>query len=411
MAGVVGADGVHQQALRAGRTRPHAIATSSQTESRSSNAEARLPRLSRHHAGRSARPRGDAAVLHRGLRQSREPPARVSAGTPTRRSTAPAGEVASLIGATAGEIVFTSGATESNNLAIKGAAHACRERGNHIVTVATEHKSVLDSFKRLEREGWRVTRLGVDARRLHPARRAARGDDRPDRARVGDGRQQRDWRRCSRSPRSAPSPAPRARCSTPTPRRRRARCRSTSTRWASTCCRSPGTSTTARKAPARSTSGARSRGSSSRARSTAAGTSTGCVRARSTCRASSGSAAPRRSAGPRWPRSRRGSAALRDRLLDGLRARARRRSRQRLARAPPAAQPARQLRQGRRRVAADGARRPRGVDRIRVQFRQPGAVARARRPSAPSATAPARRSGSASAARRPTPTSTSRSSA
>jgi cysteine desulfurase len=73
------------------------------------------------------------------------------------------GEVASLIGATAGEIVFTSGATESNNLAVKGAAHACRGRGDHVVTVKTEHKSVLDSFKRLEREGWRVTWLGVDA--------------------------------------------------------------------------------------------------------------------------------------------------------------------------------------------------------------------------------------------------------
>ena len=72
------------------------------------------------------------------------------------------GEVASLIGATSGEIVFTSGATESNNLAIKGAAYAGRERGNHVITVATEHKSVLDSFKRLEREGWRVTFLGVD---------------------------------------------------------------------------------------------------------------------------------------------------------------------------------------------------------------------------------------------------------
>ncbi len=85
-----------------------------------------------------------------------------SGGTPTRRSSRARGEVASLIGATAGEIVFTSGATESNNLAIKGAAYACRERGNHVITVATEHKSVLDSFKRLEREGWRVTWLGVD---------------------------------------------------------------------------------------------------------------------------------------------------------------------------------------------------------------------------------------------------------
>jgi cysteine desulfurase len=72
------------------------------------------------------------------------------------------GEVASLVGATAGEVVFTSGATESNNLAIKGAAYACRDRGDHVITVATEHKSVLDSFKTLEKEGWRVTRLGVD---------------------------------------------------------------------------------------------------------------------------------------------------------------------------------------------------------------------------------------------------------
>ena len=72
-------------------------------------------------------------------------------------------QVAALVGADPREIIWTSGATESNNLAIKGAAHACRERGNHIVTVGTEHKSVLDSFKTLEREGWQVTRLGVDA--------------------------------------------------------------------------------------------------------------------------------------------------------------------------------------------------------------------------------------------------------
>jgi cysteine desulfurase len=70
-------------------------------------------------------------------------------------------QVASLIGASAGEIVFTSGATESNNLAIKGTAGALRERGTHIVTVATEHKSVLDSVKRLMTEGWSVTFLGV----------------------------------------------------------------------------------------------------------------------------------------------------------------------------------------------------------------------------------------------------------
>ncbi|MEP6917154.1 MAG: IscS subfamily cysteine desulfurase [Acidobacteriota bacterium] len=72
-------------------------------------------------------------------------------------------QVAALVGATATEIVFTSGATESNNLAIKGVAHALRERGDHLITVATEHKSVLDSCKHLEREGCRVTRLPVDA--------------------------------------------------------------------------------------------------------------------------------------------------------------------------------------------------------------------------------------------------------
>ena len=71
-------------------------------------------------------------------------------------------QVATVIGASAGEIVFTSGASESNNLAIKGAACACRERGDHLITALTEHKSVLDTFKRLEGEGWRVTRLAVD---------------------------------------------------------------------------------------------------------------------------------------------------------------------------------------------------------------------------------------------------------
>ena len=72
-------------------------------------------------------------------------------------------QVATLIGAFAQEIVFTSGATESNNLALKGCADALRVKGDHLVTVVTEHKSVLDSCKRLEREGCRVTRLGVDA--------------------------------------------------------------------------------------------------------------------------------------------------------------------------------------------------------------------------------------------------------
>ena len=71
------------------------------------------------------------------------------------------GRIAKLIGATAKEIVFTSGATESDNLAIKGVAEMYREKGNHIITQQTEHKAVLDSCKRLEKHGFRVTYLPV----------------------------------------------------------------------------------------------------------------------------------------------------------------------------------------------------------------------------------------------------------
>jgi len=70
--------------------------------------------------------------------------------------------VAKLIGAgSPREIVFTSGATESDNLAIKGVAHSYRDKGNHIVTCATEHKAVLDSCKILEKQGFQVTYLPV----------------------------------------------------------------------------------------------------------------------------------------------------------------------------------------------------------------------------------------------------------
>jgi cysteine desulfurase len=70
-------------------------------------------------------------------------------------------DVADLIGADPREIVWTSGATESNNLAIKGAAHFYASRGKHLITVKTEHKAVLDTMRELERQGFEVTYLDV----------------------------------------------------------------------------------------------------------------------------------------------------------------------------------------------------------------------------------------------------------
>ncbi|HET8869694.1 MAG TPA: IscS subfamily cysteine desulfurase [Aquabacterium sp.] len=70
-------------------------------------------------------------------------------------------QVAALIGADPREIVWTSGATESNNLALKGAAHFYQSRGKHIITVKTEHKAVLDTVRELERQGFEATYLDV----------------------------------------------------------------------------------------------------------------------------------------------------------------------------------------------------------------------------------------------------------
>ena len=69
--------------------------------------------------------------------------------------------VADLIGASAKEVIFTSGATEANNLAIKGVAEMYREKGNHVITCVTEHKAVIDTCKKLEKQGGRVTYLPV----------------------------------------------------------------------------------------------------------------------------------------------------------------------------------------------------------------------------------------------------------
>jgi cysteine desulfurase len=71
-------------------------------------------------------------------------------------------QIASLIGGSEKEIVFTSGATESINLALKGAAEFYKEKGNHLITVRTEHKATLDTMKRLERQGFEVTYLPTD---------------------------------------------------------------------------------------------------------------------------------------------------------------------------------------------------------------------------------------------------------
>src|SRR5437867_8910821 len=73
-------------------------------------------------------------------------------------------QIAALIGADPREIVFTSGATESDNLAVKGVALMYREKGDHIITCVTEHKAILDTCKHLEKDGFRITFLPVDAK-------------------------------------------------------------------------------------------------------------------------------------------------------------------------------------------------------------------------------------------------------
>ena len=134
-------------------------------------------------------------------------------------------QMADLIGATAKEIVFTSGATESNNLAIKGVAEMYAEKGNHIITAATEHKAMLDTCKRLEKArlprdlsaggAGRPDRSGHAARRDH-------GQDHPDHHHVRQQRNRRDPAGCGNRRRS---PRKRACCSIPTARRRWARFR------------------------------------------------------------------------------------------------------------------------------------------------------------------------------------------
>ena len=103
-------------------------------------------------------------------------------------------QIADLIGASPKEIVFTSGATESDNLAIKGAAYMYREKGDHIITAVTEHKAVIDTCKRLEKEGFQVTYLPVRKDGLIDLDQLRARHHRQDDARHDHGGEQRDRR-------------------------------------------------------------------------------------------------------------------------------------------------------------------------------------------------------------------------
>ena len=184
-------------------------------------------------------------------------------------------QIAELIGANPREIVFTSGTTESNNLAIKGAAEMYASRGNHIITSAIEHKSVLDTCKRLEKQGFRVTYLpvGRDGQVSRERLEATITDKtillsiiyanneigRSSRSRKSEG-----WRASTRF------------CFTRMRRRRWGKSRSTWSGTTSICCRFPGTRFMRRKASVRCTCGAGIRGWTWRPRWTAAAMSAGC---------------------------------------------------------------------------------------------------------------------------------------
>ena len=203
------------------------------------------------HPGRPGRRPGDGARARRGLRQRLER-APLRAARQGACSTRRASPVAPLIGGEPSEIVFTSGGTESDNLALRGAAEALEPTGRrHLIASSIEHEAVLNTFKALARRGWRTTLLPVDATGIVAPAALAAASRRRHRARLGHARQQRD----RHHPADRGARGDRARARRAVPHRRRAvgrrRFRSTSRRSASICCRSRRTSSTGRRAPAR----------------------------------------------------------------------------------------------------------------------------------------------------------------
>ena len=152
-----------------------------------------LSRLPRHDAGRSARAGGDAALLHRRVRQRREHRPRVRLRRAGGRRRAPASTIAAALHAEPDEIVFTSGATESDNLAIKGVAF--QHPSGHIITAATEHKAVLDPCRMLADARLPGHRAAGRRRGPHRSRRPGAGLRRPTRC---------SCRSCTPTTRSAP---------------------------------------------------------------------------------------------------------------------------------------------------------------------------------------------------------------
>ena len=133
-----------------------------------------LSRLLGDDAGRPARRAEDDPVPDRAVRQPGVALALVRLGRPRRRSRRRASTSRRWSTATRKELVWTSGATESINLALKGAAHFYKDKGKHLVTVQTEHKATLDTMRELEREGFEVTYLDVKTTACSTSRRSRR---------------------------------------------------------------------------------------------------------------------------------------------------------------------------------------------------------------------------------------------